>query len=304
MDGVPLGFQPMRVDHGNSATVIVGSSGELVRIDEFGTPLHQPVKPFPAPVTGGAVLNDIWVGTWVEHELQQARMAALPLTGEWVSGGGREMLRQRAESADLMPSSSIWSRFLDAEPMAVSRVGGGLFFATLHRGIYKIDEGATEVWRAPYPEWPELSGLGSRDYLVSSNEVDGRIVIWSVAGGVTVLDSEDGEHVLSTVVSLPDSLSGVRHDDNGGWVLLLNSGRIVLLDDFESEPVVIRTPGPVSDAVYDGKCWRWTGWRHDGTFCDGEVRCASRKQIGVALVGDRVLTNDGTWEDYGLNPSD
>lgn len=304
MDGAPLGFQPMRVDRGDSATIIIGSSGELVRIDEFGTPLHHPVRPFPAPVTGGAVLDDIWVGTWVEHELQQARMAALPLAGEWVTGGGREMLRPNAESADLMPSSSIWSKFLDAEPMAISKAGGGLFFATLRRGIYKIDEEAMEIWRAPYPEWSNLSKLASRDYLVSSNEVDGRIVIWSVAGGVTVVDSQDGGHVLSNVVSLPDSLSGVRRSDNGGWLLLLNSGKIALLDDFESEPVVIRTPGPVSDAVYDDGYWRWTGWRHDGALRDGEVRCASREQIGVALIGDRVLTNDGTWEDYGLNHSD
>ena len=211
MGEAPLGFQPMRADRGESATVIVGSSGELVRIDEFGTALHHPVRPFPAPVTGGVVLDGVWVGTWVEHELQQARMAALPLAGEWESGGGKEMLRQKSETADLMPSSAIWSRFLDAEPMAVSRAGDGVVFATLRKGIYKIDEGATEVWRAPYPEWSHLSGLASRDHLVSSNEVDGQIFVWSMAGGVTVLDSKDGRHILNTIVSLPDSLSGVRH---------------------------------------------------------------------------------------------
>jgi len=304
MGEAPLGFQPMRADRGESATVIVGSSGELVRIDEFGTTLHQPVRPFPAPVTGGAVLDGVWVGTWVEHELQQARMAALPLAGEWISGGGREVLRQKSEMVDLMPSSAIWSRFLDAEPMAVSRAGDGVVFAALRKGIYKIDEGASEVWRAPYPEWSHLSGLASRDHLVSSNEVDGRIFVWSMAGGVTVLDSEDGGHVLSTVVSLPDSLSGVRHSNEGGWLLLLNSGSIVLLEDLESEPLVVRTPGPVSDAVYDGKCWKWTGWRHDGAFVDGEVHCIAREQIGVALVGGRVLTNEGDWGDFGLNHSD
>ena len=304
MGEVPLSFQPIRADRGESATVIVGSSGELVRIDEFGTALHHPVRPFPAPVTGGVVLDGVWVGTWVEHELQQARMAALPLTGEWESGGSRGALRQKSETAGLMPSSAIWSRFLDAEPMAVSRVGEGVVFATLRKGIYKIDEGATEVWRAPYPEWSHLSGLASRDHLVSSNEVDGRIFVWSMAGGVTVLDSEDGGHVLSTIVSLPDSLSGVRHSNEGGWLLLLNSGGIALLEDLESEPLVVRTPGPVSDAVHDGKCWKWTGWRHDGALIDGEVQCIAREQIGVALVGDRVLTNEGDWDDFGLNHSD
>ena len=250
------------------------------------------------------MLDGVWVGTWVEHELQQARMAALPLVGEWAEGGGREMLRYRTETADLMPSSSIWSRFLDAEPMAVSRAGDGVVFATLRRGIYRIDEEAVEIWRAPYPEWPDLSALASRDSLVSSNENDGRIVIWSEAGGVMAVDSENGGHVLSTVVPLPDSLSGVRHNEEGGWLLLLNSGGIALLDDLQSEPEVVRTPGPVLDAVHDGECWRWTGWRHDGALRDGEVQCAARDQFGVALIGDRVLTNDGTWDNYGLNHSD
>ena len=250
------------------------------------------------------MLDGVWVGTWVEHELQQARMAALPLVGEWAEGGGREMLRYRTETADLMPSSSIWSRFLDAEPMAVSRAGDGVVFATLRRGIYRIDEEAVEIWRAPYPEWSDLSALASRDSLVSSNENDGQIVIWSEAGGVTAVDSENGGHVLSTVVPLPDSLSGVRHKEEGGWLLLLNSGGIALLDDLQSEPEVVRTPGPVLDAVHDGKCWRWTGWRHDGALRDGEVQCAARDQFGVALIGDRVLTNDGTWDNYGLNHSD
>ena len=304
MDEAPLGFQPVRADRGDSATVVIGSSGELVRIDEFGTPLHQPVRPFPASVTGGAVLDGVWVGTWVEHELQQARMAALPLVGEWAEGGGKEMLRHQTETADLMPSSSIWSRFLDAEPMAVSRAGDGVIFATLRRGIYRIDEEAVEIWRAPYPEWPDLSGLASRDSLVSSNEIDGRIVIWSEAGGVTAVDSEDGGQILSTAVPLPDSLSDVRYSEEGGWLLLLNSGGVALLDDLQSEPEVVQTPGPVSDAVHDGECWRWTGWRHDGALRDDEVQCATRDQFGVALIGDRVLTNDGTWDDYGLNHSD
>ena len=298
MDEAQLGFQPMRVDRGDSATVVVGSLGELVRVDGMGAPMHQPVTPFPASVTEGAVLDGIWVGTWVEHEMQQARMAALPLDGEWVTGAGRDALRQRAEPAGLMPSSSMWSRFLDAEPMAVSGVEGGLVFATLRRGIYKIGFDATELWRAPYPEWPQLSGLKPRDHMVSSNEVDGSVAIWSAAGGVCVLDIEDGSQVLSTTISLPDTLSGVRHSEDGGWLLLLNSGGIALLDELGSEPSVIGTPGPVTDATCEGGSWRWTGWRHDGVLSDGVAHFAARGQIGVGLLADRVLTNDGVWSDH------
>ena len=250
------------------------------------------------------MLDGVWVGTWVEHELQQARMAALPLVGEWAVGGGKEMLRSSSKMTSLMPASSVWSRFLDAEPMAVSKVGDGVVFATLRRGIYRIGEAAEEIWRAPYPEWSGLSGLASRDSLVSSNEIDDRIVIWSEAGGVTAVDSEDGGQILSTVVPLADSLSGVRHSEEGGWLLLLNSGGVVLLDDLQSEPEVVQTPGPVSDADHDGECWRWPGWRHDGALRDGEAQYTARDQFGVALIGNKVLTNDGTWDEYGLSHSD
>ena len=57
MDEAQLGFQPMRVDRGDSATVVVGSRGELVRVNDRGAPMHQPVTPFPASVTEGAVLD-------------------------------------------------------------------------------------------------------------------------------------------------------------------------------------------------------------------------------------------------------
>ena len=304
MGRAQLGFQPMRVDRGDSVTVVVGSLGELVRVDGMGAPMHQPVTPFPASVTEGAVLDGIWVGAWVEHEMQQARMAALPLDGEWVTGAGRDALRQRAEPAGLMPSSSVWSRFLDAEPMAVSGVEGGLVFTTLRRGVYKIGLDATELWRTPYPEWAQLSRFKSRDHMVSSNEVDGGVAIWSAAGGACVLDIENGEQVLSTTVSLPDTLSGVRYSEDGGWLLLLNSGGVALLDELGSEPSVIDTPGPVTDAAYEGGSWRWTGWRHDGVLSDGVANCTARDQIGVGLLADRVLTNDGVWSNHKQAHSD
>ncbi|SVD97932.1 uncharacterized protein METZ01_LOCUS450786, partial [marine metagenome] len=151
--------------------------------------MHPAVRPFPAPVTGGAILDDFWVGAWVERELRQARMAALPLEGDWKEGAGKESLRSSINSvADVMPSSSAWSKFLDAEPLALSRVGDDLVFATLGRGVYRISANTEEFWRAPYPEWPSLSKIASRDALVSSNESKEGVVMWSEAGGMVILD--------------------------------------------------------------------------------------------------------------------
>jgi len=234
-------------------------------------------------------------------------MAALPLEGDWREGAGREFLRSSINSAgDVMPSSSVWSKFLDAEPLALSRVGDGLVFATLGRGVYRIGVDAEEFWRAPYPEWPRLSKVASRDALVSSNESEEGVVMWSEAGGMVILDGDDGSSLLSRELVLPDILNDVRRSDEGGWLLILSGGGVALLENLESEPRFVRTPGPVLDAVHDGSRWRWTGWRHDGEFLDGaqSPRCAAREEVGVALVGNTVLTNDGTWDDYGLNHSD
>ena len=103
-------FQPMRVDQDERAKILVGCSGELLRIDEDGTPLHEPVTPFPASISGGAVMGECWIGTWVDQELREARMAALPLEGEWNDGGGRQHLREVSDAEMIMPASSIWAR--------------------------------------------------------------------------------------------------------------------------------------------------------------------------------------------------
>jgi len=300
MGRVHLGFPPMRVDRGGSSLVVVGTSGELVRVASDCSPMHPTVRPFPASVTGGAILDEFWVGTWVERELRQARMAALPLEGDWEEGAGRELLRSSINSAgDVMPSSSVWSKFLDAEPLALSRVGDDLVFATLGRGVYRIGADAEEFWRAPYPEWPRLSKVASRDALVSSNESKEGVVMWSEAGGMVILDHEEGTSLLSRELVLPDRLNDVRSSDEGEWLLILSGGGIALLESLESEPRFVRTPGPVLDAVHDDSRWRWTGWRHDGELLDGAQlpRCAAREEVGVALVGNTVLTNDGDWDD-------
>ena len=90
MGRVHLGFPPMRVDRGGSSLVVVGTSGELVRVASDCSPMHPTVRPFPASVTGGAILDEFWVGTWVEHELRQARMAAAEGPVEEQSEGGDE----------------------------------------------------------------------------------------------------------------------------------------------------------------------------------------------------------------------
>ena len=296
MQGARYDFQPMRVDRGgNDANVLVGCSGELLRIDGDGNPLHEPITPFPANVSGGTVVGESWIGTWVDQELREARMAALPLNGEWEDGGGRQQLREASNGEVLMPASSIWARRLDAEPMALTSVTKGAVFATLNRGVYMIDDGAKELWRSAYPEWPGLSKFQHSDTLVSCTEHGDGIALWSRSGSVTFLDGGDGSFVSNHVVALNSPLARVAYNEEGGWFLMLENGNVGMLEDLHTMLQMIKTPGPVFDAKFSDDRWSWTGWRHDGTYFEGKLKIVQRRDVGIALVGGNVVTNDGRW---------
>ena len=291
-------FQPMRVDHGDETNILVGCSGELLRIDSDGTPMYEPVTPFPANVSDGVVIGESWIGTWVDPELREARMAAVPLLGKWEDGAGRQQLREHPNSEILMPASSIWSRRLDAEPMALTRVANGVVFATLNRGIYMIDEKAQEFWRTSYPQWPNLRKFQYTDTLVSCTEFEGRIAVWARSGTITILDAKDGSFISNQVVSLTGPLAGVEYSKDGGWLLILENGGICLLSDLQNTPQLVDTPGPVFDVRFANGGWKWTGWRHDG-YNDGQKsETVDRRDIGIALVGENVITNDGRLDTF------
>ena len=67
----------------------------------------------------------------------------------------------------------------------------------------------------------------------------------------------------------------------------------------EEEETIVKTPGPALDAVIVDGEWRWTGWRHDGILTDGRPNYSSRDGIGVGIIGEKVLTNDGFWGEFG-----
>ena len=225
-------------------------------------------------------------------------MAALRIDGDWIDGGGREQLREASDAKLLMPASSIWSRRLDAEPMALTQTSAGVVFATLNRGVYLIDERATELWRSPYPEWPGLAKYHHSDSIVSCTEHEGRIGLWSRSGSVTLLDGQDGSFVSSHAIGLMSPLAGAEFSEDGGWLLMQENGDVGILDDLLLSPSIVRTPGPVFDANYSEGRWRWTGWRHDGTILDGRCEIEIRRDIGIGLVGDNVVTNDGRWDEF------
>ncbi len=299
MDQKGLGFPPCRINRGEQVHVAVGTQGEMAKLGPTGQPMGLVRRPFPAPIIEGVTLTDRWVGFWVEREFHEARMAALPLEGDWIDGPGRDDLRLSSlTGGGIQPAGAIWHRILDAEPMAIGRVGDNIVFSTLGGGIYMIDSEAREIWRSQRPVWPEIASLGVQDLLISIVECPEGIAVWSQAGGVAALDPCDGSLLSLRVLELDDKISNAVYAKDGGWLLMLHGEKIALLGDVGDKPEVLQTSGPVLDAQYDEGEWKWTGWRHDGRLSEGRVFTVSRDEIGVAILEGRVMTNDGEWSDY------
>ena len=292
-------FTPIRIDAGESGSVIAGTRGELAVLDSDGSSLGERKIPFPAPTIDGLVLEDRWIGIWLDREFRQARMAALPLGENWSEGESREHLRLSIGSGgeDVVPTNSIWHRVMDSEPMKIGGCGGNVVFATIS-GIYMIDPGANEIWRTQLPRWPSISSLGLFDNVVSINEFSDGLAVWSQAGGVSVLDPNNGMEIYNRVLELGDKVCNAEYSKEAGWIVMLHGGDIVVMGGIEGEHTTHRTTGPVMDSKFIDGRWVWTGWRHDGALCDGEVLSSPRGNIGVAVLDGMVLANDGTWSQW------
>ena len=300
MRGSEVDFSPVRISRGSEIHVLSGTQGELVKINRKGEALEPVSTPFPTPIIDGLIIDQIWIGIWLDREFRQARMAALPIDIAWGNGSSREELRTAINSqkgSDLVPFNSLWHRVMDSEPMKMGKSGDNVVFATVS-GIYMIDVKATEVWRGLLPRWPPISSISAYDQIVGIVEFSGGISIWSKAGGVSVLDPSNGLEIFSRVIDFGDSVSGVIFSDDGGWFVMLHEGSIAIMDKIEGEQRIYRTGSPVLDAEFDNGDWTWTGWRQDGILSSKGVDISERENVGIAIMDGVVLTNDGSWSGF------
>jgi len=315
MEDGELDFTPTIVNRNSSILVVIGNSGELIKLDNNRDKIGLTTKPFPAPILSGVIFEDIWVGVWVDRELGDARMAALPLDGVWENGVGRDVLRTLHADldSDLSPKTAIWQKILSSEPMAFGKIGENIIFATMNKGIYMIDKNGQELWREHYPKWNDLDIVEDRNPLISIIGTESGMVIWSASGAVMELDKER-KMKRSEIIKLKDKIFDVRFSEEGGWFIMLHGKSIAIMDDIGNEPYIIKTPGPVMDSYFENGEWRWTGWRHDGVIKlksgpagrnwkmtmeeKNSFSTMPRENIGIHIFDNKVMTNDGRWEDY------
>tara|TARA_B100001758_G_scaffold123352_1_gene106111 strand:- start:489 stop:1391 length:903 start_codon:yes stop_codon:yes gene_type:complete len=291
-----IGFAPIKIDSGEEIHVISGVSGQLLKVDENLNPIAEISQPFPAMITSSTIVGDKWIGIWVERELRQARMAAFDLNEEWSDGGKKASLRNNKVNFPLHPSSSTWSQILDSEPTALSEIDNSICFSTINRGIYRIDSESNEIWRAEIPKWKDIEKIDSSDEIIGFVNTEDGIVLISKAGGFAIMDKESNI-IQKGLLKMPEVITGFLYEKDKGWFIKLNGKYFATLSSLNETPKIYKVLGPVYDVKYIKGDWIWTGWRHDGKLNkDGKLTLKSRENIGIGIIGDNVLTNDGEWE--------
>lgn len=299
-----IGFNPVRIDRGERHSLIVGSDGQMLEMDNHkGQVSERAMYPFPGVSSCGVVSSDSWIGSWVDRGMRKAYMGSFPLGEKWESANSDSDVSGNRDVDQSVSKSASWTRELQSEPLAMCTVDENIVFACLGSGIYMIDGNASEIWRSPYPRWRELEDLVGIDSIVSLLRKGDEIYAFSSSGGYSVVSMITGHEINNGILSnLPERVRDVRFDQDSGWIIMLYGKNMAIMSDLNSKPVIFRVPGPVIDvSPYDGG-WKWTGWRHDGYLSNGKLNTFGRNEVGISLMGDLVLTNSGSWSSfYGGN---
>jgi hypothetical protein len=299
MKGLDIGFPPLKIDSGKNIHVVTGVSGELIKLNNDLEAIGNISKPFPSSIVSSAILGDKWIGAWVEGELRQARMAALNINDEWQDGVSKAELRNSSRKSQLHPESNSWSQLLDTIPTALSEIGGNLCFSSSGKGIYKINSDCKEIWRAEIPKWWNDKKIENQDMIVGFVQTKEGLVSISQAGGVAIFDV-NGVLIQTKIINLPEIITGFTYDEKNGWFIKLNGKCFATMRSIQEKPKIHRTTGPIYHVISENGAWKWTGWRHDGMMNQGVITTKSRPDIGVGIIDNVVLTNNGKWDELRI----
>ncbi len=306
-----LDFTPSKLFRGDGVSILVGTQGEIIKMDKEYNFTGPIAKPFPSTISEGIIVDGIWAGFWVDQEFRHSRMGAFDLNEELLDGDSREKLRNSFTNkyseiknpyghieAILKPKGALWSHILDNEPLAIGKNESNLIFSTRNGGIYSIDLDASELWRSEIPVWQELGEIRNENAIIAICSTEENIYLWSEGGGIAELNPTDGEIISTRTIEINEKITKVLFDEKGGWFIIFHDGEIGQMNSVSDKLNIFNTGSPVIDAIYDEGAWKWTGWRQDGKLVSGHQRVVSRDNIGVGITGKLVITNDGTWDSF------
>ena len=293
-------FTPTRVDDCGGYYIVIGSLGELAKLDRNGTLIGESSIPFASTITHSTPLVDYWIGIWVEAEMRLARIASMKLDDLWGNGVSRGDLRTSLNPMSLHPQNSVWSHALDSEPTCITSLGDNFCFVLRGKGVYQMDLDANEVWRSSLPSTIDgkLRGLKTA---ISISKSENSLSIWYDNGLVVDISEDSGVEIDRRSLNIPDRIERVFH--SGESHLLALSGGGFLISDGEKILESYSTPGPLFAAIRRNGVWKFTGWRFDGRLSNLGLDISSREELGVGFVADKVLTNDGTLFEFAVTRS-
>ena len=293
-------FTPTRVDDCGEYYIVIGSLGELAKLDRDGTLIGGSSIPFASTITHSTPLVGHWIGIWVEAEMRLARIASLKLDDLWENGVSRGDLRTSLNPMRLHPQNSVWSHALDSEPTCITSLGDNFCFILRGKGVYQMDLEANEVWRSSLPRTIDgkLRGL---ETAISISQSKNSLSLWYDNGLVVDISLDSGIEIDRRSLRIPDRIERIFHSEKSHLLALAGGG--FLISDGEQILAHYSTPGPLFAAVKRNEEWKFTGWRFDGRLSNSGLEISSRNELGVGFVADKVLTNDGTLCEFSVTRS-
>ena len=293
-------FHPLTVERHSQGYLAVGIDGEFLQLTEDLEPVGDVRKPFPMSVRQTCLADGVFVGTWIDHELLMARMAAFDCTKPMLDGPEKGDLRTRTTiEAAQHPQGSIWSHVLDAEPLALCGHEDGFAFVLYKKGIYAMGNDAGEHWRVELPNWPELKKLPRANEVIAARFNRTLLKVWSRGGGTKSYDAKNGDLVSTGVFDYDGVLTNV-YLESGQELMIYDNGSIVWLHEGEVLAEG-KLSGPIQHARWDieNEAWRMAGWREEIHLSKDGFERKHLDEIPVHVMIRKnnayLLLNSGEW---------
>ncbi len=276
---------PWKVLPYSEGHIVIDVDGGMSRLGD--DTIH---RPFPISLTNAVIIDDILVGTWVDHELRLARMAALDLNSDFQKGPTRGDLRAKGNSSYHQVAGALWSHTVESEPLAICANDEMIVFALWKRGIYAIDKEANELWRIASPEFEEISKLPRGSEIIAIT-IDDTVNLWTRGGGYAQISCKDGSQIEKNCLDIKGNITQVFRGDV--HLLCTSDGEIWAYDGDLPQQIAI-IDKPIRDAVFD-ETWRFLTW--EGDLILEPLQKNSRDDLPVQLLkqGDdwMVIDNQG-----------
>ena len=298
-----LPVTPLRVHNHRDAAVVVGTEGGLIGLDKSGL-VTDVLRPMLNPISSSVLLDGCLIASWNLYDNDASSyMGLIPIEFFADFEGTSEMSRE--SGVDEGPEGATWWRKLEGTVEAIGGVGRRFIFALTGLGIYSMDLEieddvaiVNESWRVHYPLWTLSSGPAIRDRIASILITESGVLLLSEGGEWILLSAEEGVELDRGFLDLRNPVNRAVYSSELGTMVMTRGREIALLDrDLSRVEHIRKIPGPVLGAYPDGEEWKWTGWRHDGSFKNDQLIIRMRSEIGVGMLGvSKCICNDGTIE--------